>query len=26
MSPTTAFTLNQGPHRPLFNSSHRWAP
>ncbi|KAL7480075.1 hypothetical protein ACHAW6_005782 [Cyclotella cf. meneghiniana] len=23
MSPTTAFTLNQGPHRPLFNSSHR---
>ena len=26
MSPTTAFTLNQGPHRPLFNSSHRWTP
>lgn len=23
MSPTTAFTLNNGPHRPLFNSSHR---
>jgi hypothetical protein len=21
MSPTTAFTLNQGPHRPLFNSN-----
>ena len=23
MSPTTAFTLNNGPHRPLFNSSRR---